>query len=240
MQFKVLRLPDHDVVAHWDAAPVQAERPPVARPEPPRSTPRPEPPRSTPRPEPSDTHPRPDAADHARLQRQFAYPDGSGRELDLDASLSFAGALVDDASPAHEALCDLWIVTRQRLEMVAPDRATEPHDLAVAVARQPLTRHVDGHVLVTRDITERVATTQELHASSQRLRTLFDQSPIGAMMFDLDLIVTECNDRFAKMVMLAHDDVVGFDLKSADHGGLATLYQAALRGETSPYRGPTP
>ena len=51
-------------------------------------------------------------------------------------------------------------------------------------------------------------------------------------------MVSECNERFAKMVRRAHDDLIGHELTSAEDSSLLPLYQAALRGETCPYNGP--
>jgi diguanylate cyclase (GGDEF)-like protein/PAS domain S-box-containing protein len=185
------------------------------------------------------------------LQDGVLVVDGHGRVLNANRAaeelLSRSGksvvgaslaALVDDASPAHEALSDLGAVGRQRLEMILSGSEGEQRHVEIAISSHGSSRHADGHVLVMRDITERVTTTQALRASGQRLRVLFDQSPISVMVFDRHLVVTECNDGFAKMVRMAQDDLIGHDLTSAEDSSLLPFYRAALRGETSNYNGP--
>jgi len=185
------------------------------------------------------------------LQDGILIVDGHGRVLSANRAaeelLSRSGqplvgqplaALVDEASPAHEALSNLWAVSRQRLEMIVTGSDGQQRHVEIAVSSQGSSRHGDGHVLVMRDVTERVASTEALRQSGQRLRVLFDQSPVGVMVFDQYLLVTECNDRFAKMVRSAHEDLIGYDLACSEDSALLPLYQAALRGETSPYSGP--
>jgi diguanylate cyclase (GGDEF)-like protein/PAS domain S-box-containing protein len=177
--------------------------------------------------------------------------DGHGRVLSAnraaDKMLSTPGRtaagapvaeLFDPGSPAHDALLDLQAVNRQRLEMIVPGADGGQRHVEVVVSRQGSARRADGHVLVMRDVTDRVATTQALRDSSQRLRVLFDQSPIGVMVFDWHMRITECNERFAKIAGMPHGDLVGFDLVSAEDSSLLSFYQAALRGETSAYNGP--
>jgi diguanylate cyclase (GGDEF)-like protein/PAS domain S-box-containing protein len=185
------------------------------------------------------------------LQDGVLVVDGHGRVLNANraadellcgSSRAVVGApvadLVDADSPAHEALSDLWGSNVQRLEMVVPGGDGGHRHVEISVSRQGSSRRADGHVLVMRDITERVTTTQALQASGQRLRVLFDQSPISVMVFDRDLRITECNDRFAKMVRLPHDDLIGYDLTTSEDSSLLALYQSALRGTTESYSGP--
>jgi diguanylate cyclase (GGDEF)-like protein/PAS domain S-box-containing protein len=185
------------------------------------------------------------------LQDGVLVVDGHGRVLSANRAaeelLSRSGqplvgqplaALVDEANSAHEALSNLWAVSRQRLEMIVPAGDGQQRHVEIAISSQGSSRHGDGHVLVMRDITERVAIAQALRESGQRLRVLFDQSPVGVMVFDRDLLVTECNDRFATMVQMTHDHLIGHDLASAEDSSLLPLYQAALEGVVSPYSGP--
>ena len=185
------------------------------------------------------------------LQDGVLVVDGHGRVLSANRAAgellsrsdeSVVGAslptLVGKTSPACEALADLWAVDKQRLEMSVANGKDEPRHVELAISSYGRPRHGDGHVLVMRDISERVATTQALRESSQRLRVLFDQSPVGVMVFDRDLIVTECNERFAAMVRMGKDDLIGHDLTSADDSSLLPLFRAALSGETLNYNGP--
>ena len=187
----------------------------------------------------------------SELQDGVLVVDGHGRVLYANRAADelFAGrdggvvgaqaaALVDEASPARQALCDLGTVDRRRLEMTVPDGAGGERQVEVVVSRQGTEWRADGHVLVMRDVTERVATTQALRESSQRLQVLFEQSPIGVMVFDRDLRVTECNERFARIVGRARDGLIGLDLTTTHDSSLVPHYKAALRGETIAYGGP--
>jgi len=147
-------------------------------------------------------------------------------------------ALVDDASAVHEALADVGAAGRQRLEVILPGSGGRQRHVEIAISSHGPSGHAGGHVLVLRDITERVATTQALRESGQRLRVLFEQSPIGVMVFDRHLRVTECNERFAHIAKTTHDELIGHDLTADDGSSLLALYRAALGGETSNYNGP--
>ena len=109
------------------------------------------------------------------LQDGVLIVDGHGRVLNANRAaeelLSRSGqplvgeslaALVDEASPAHEALSDLWAVGRQRLEMIVPGQDSEQRHVEIAISSQGSSRHGDGHVLVMRDITKRVATIRSV------------------------------------------------------------------------------
>ena len=138
----------------------------------------------------------------------------------------------------HRSLSDLDAAEQGSFETTVLGANGSQRHLEITVSRQGSSRRADGHVLVLHDVSERVATIEVLRESSQRLRVLFEQSPIGVMMFDRHLVVTECNDRLAKMVRRAHEDLIGHDLTSAEDPSLLPLYQAALQGETCPYNGP--
>ncbi len=98
--------------------------------------------------------------------------------------------------------------------------------------------HPRGYVMVMRDVTERVATTQALKGSEERLRVLFEQSPVAIMVFDARLIVTECNERLAQLVGLSSEVLVGSQLTTDSVSSLLALGEAALRGQPSSFDGP--
>jgi PAS domain S-box-containing protein len=64
------------------------------------------------------------------------------------------------------------------------------------------------------DITDRKLSELKRRESEERYRTLFDQSPLGILHFDKNMIVTDCNERFLKMVHGRRDMAVGYDLKT--------------------------
>ena len=133
------------------------------------------------------------------------------------------------------ALSDLDAAGQGSFETTVLAANGSQRHLEITVSRQGSSRRADGHVLVLHDVSERVAATLSLQRQSQRLHVLFEQSPVGVMVFDCDLVVTECNQRFATVIRMAHEDIIGHCLDTAS---LLAFYQAALRGETASYNGP--
>ena len=178
--------------------------------------------------------------------------DGHGRVLDANRAaselLGTAGrsvvgtplsSLLDEGSSTHTVLRDLDAADERRLDVIIPRGGDAgPRHVEIAVSAQGSSRHAGGHVLVMRDISQRVAAEQALRESSERLRVLFEQSPVGVMVFDRDLVVTECNERLAAVMRTTRERVLGHRLSSAPHPGLLPLCRAALEGETSNYNGP--
>ena len=103
------------------------------------------------------------------------------------------GALLGGKALDQATLSDLEDAGEQRFETVVPGAGGSQCHLEITVSRQGSSPRAAGHVLVLRDVSERVAATESLLRQSQRLRILFDQSPVGVMVFDRGLVVTECN-----------------------------------------------
>ena len=66
--------------------------------------------------------------------------------------------------------------------------------------------------------------------SEQKYRALFNESPIGVYLFDKDLIITECNERFTQIIGSAKDIIVGLDMKNLDSTPFNPLMERALEG----------
>ena len=135
----------------------------------------------------------------------------------------------------HRSLSDLDVAEQGSFETTVLAADGSQRHLEITVSRQGSSPRADGHVLVLHDVSERVAATLSALRQSQRLHVLFEQSPVGVMVFDCDLVITECNQRFATVVKIAHEDLIGHCLDTAS---LLAFYQAALRGETARYNGP--
>ncbi len=96
----------------------------------------------------------------------------------------------------------------------------------------------EGRVLVVRDITEQVEAAHQLQDSEQRLRVLFEQSPLGICIYDTQLRVTEANTRFAGLVGSQATQLVGQRLSHASVSSLFGACRVALGGSGGSYSGP--
>jgi PAS domain S-box-containing protein len=96
-----------------------------------------------------------------------------------------------------------------------------------------------ARMVLSHDVSERIALEESLRESEHRYRALFDQSPLGVLYFDRDLRVLACNLPLAEALGFdSCDSLIGFDLASLqDQRVLPTLRQAA-QGERSLYEGP--
>ncbi len=106
------------------------------------------------------------------------------------------------------------------------------------VSRLGTPRRPRGYVLVARDVTEREGTLRTLAESEDRLRLLFDQSPVAVLVFNEELAATECNDRMAEVAGMTREELIGAKLPSAGAPRLDQFCRGALRGETASYDGP--
>ena len=80
-----------------------------------------------------------------------------------------------------------------------------------------------------------------LHAvreSEQNYRLLFDHSPVGIIEFDMDLVITNCNNRFMEIIRRPAEQYVGFNLSGLQEHSILPSLQMALRGEEGVYEGP--
>ncbi len=124
-----------------------------------------------------------------------------------------------------------------RLSLALPDGGVRHLDI-----RQTGLGHdgalAEGRVLVVRDITEQVEAAHALRTSDERLRILFEQSPVGVMVFDTALIAREVNVRFAKLVGMTPTELVEQTLSYENVSSLLDACREALDGRSTSYCGP--
>ncbi len=62
------------------------------------------------------------------------------------------------------------------------------------------------------DISDRKRAEDELKASEEKYRLLFEQSPLGIFHFDVHGVIQECNDNFVQIIGSSRDALVGFNM----------------------------
>jgi two-component system cell cycle sensor histidine kinase/response regulator CckA len=97
---------------------------------------------------------------------------------------------------------------------------------------------VQGLLMVCRNVTERMKVQTALMESEERYRALFDQSPVGILLFDDRLAVTECNDHLARIVQTPRRELVGFNLARIKDKEVIQKFRETLQGHFSYYEGP--
>ena len=87
--------------------------------------------------------------------------------------------------------------------------------------------------------TEREQVRAALGSSERRSRTLFDTSSEGIFLFDRDLVVTDCNARFATQAHRSKESIVSLETRdSAADWSLAAAMRETLAGRVGHYEGP--
>ncbi|MCB2213703.1 PAS domain S-box protein [bacterium] len=78
-----------------------------------------------------------------------------------------------------------------------------------------------------------------LIASEERHRALFNQSPVGVLLYDFDFVITDCNQRHAEIMGAgSREELIGNDLSNIPRKDILTLMQRALNGINGYYEGP--
>ncbi len=95
-------------------------------------------------------------------------------------------------------------------------------------------------LVAARDLSNRALDEKArlLRSSEDRLRLLFQQTPAGIFLFDLDLTVTDCNDHFLALLKSNRGAVVGQHLSMLREPEMQPAIQEALAGKKGFYEGP--
>lgn len=82
------------------------------------------------------------------------------------------------------------------------------------------------------------AALRELRESEGRYRLLFRSSPVGVFHYDLQLRLTDCNDRFVDILQSSRDRLIGLDLTNMRDKSVLPALSRALDGKEGVYEGP--
>ncbi|MBU1235597.1 MAG: diguanylate cyclase [Gammaproteobacteria bacterium] len=88
---------------------------------------------------------------------------------------------------------------------------------------------------------EMVAKLQEKDAalaeSEERYRLILQHSPTGILHYNNDLIITYCNERFAEILEVPKERLLGLDMRSLNDRRVLAALENALGGATETYEG---
>jgi diguanylate cyclase (GGDEF)-like protein/PAS domain S-box-containing protein len=96
---------------------------------------------------------------------------------------------------------------------------------------------VKGVIGLFIDLSDIKQARRTLRRSEGRLGTLLEQAPVGVLVFDKDLVITECNEHLTEMVGSPREEVIGFALTPTLDQPLRRSMMAALNGSQESYEG---
>ena len=84
----------------------------------------------------------------------------------------------------------------------------------------------------------RLAAESSLRESESLHRTLFEQAPVGVILYDADLVILDCNDSFAQIVGASREQLIGFDLTTSPDSRPHDALRLPMDGGHGMYEGP--
>ncbi len=78
----------------------------------------------------------------------------------------------------------------------------------------------------------------QLYKDREALEYFYKQAPIGIYFYDLDLVVTDCNDAFLELFHLSREEIVGVDLHTLPDESPLKVMTNALNKGVQHYVGP--
>jgi len=87
-------------------------------------------------------------------------------------------------------------------------------------------------------LTELASNEKALRESEAQHKTIFQNSPLGMVLFSPEGIIVDCNDRFAELTGAAKEALIGFNtMKKAGHQMIRDGLEKAVKGEPSDFEG---
>ncbi len=84
---------------------------------------------------------------------------------------------------------------------------------------------------------ERKRSEEVLRASEERYRSVVRGAPVGVFHYDLDLRITDCNERFVAILGSTRERLIGLDMRAIRDQRVLPAIERAARGEHGEYVG---
>lgn len=76
---------------------------------------------------------------------------------------------------------------------------------------------------------------EELRESEERYRTLYDQSPVGVFIFNMDMKITDSNERLSEILKLSSEDISALELNDLMDQKFTHIFEKTLKGHPAHY-----
>lgn len=96
---------------------------------------------------------------------------------------------------------------------------------------------LNGGVGIFEDITERINAEKARHASEEKFRQIFQNSPLGIISFNEYGEIDACNDNFVKIVGSSTEKLIGLNMLNLPDKDMVKAIQNTLIGEDGLYQG---
>ena len=87
------------------------------------------------------------------------------------------------------------------------------------------------------DVTRQRFVEEQVRASEERYRLLFEHAPVGIVHFDNNLHVTDCNENYLKLMHVSRDQIIGFDINKLRDRRVRSILKETLIGKERYFEG---
>ncbi len=81
------------------------------------------------------------------------------------------------------------------------------------------------------DVTSQRFIEEQVRASEERYRLLFEHAPVGIVHFDAKLQVTDCNENYLQLMRVNRDQLIGFDVNKLQDRRVRSILRETLSGK---------
>jgi len=90
---------------------------------------------------------------------------------------------------------------------------------------------------LSEDINRRAKAEEDLRASENRLKIIFEKSPLGMILFDSDGTIVDCNTPFVELMGSSREKLIGFCTARKSTPRMRETIKKALAGEAAVFEG---